>query len=280
MKRRISSFRPRARVVAKAVTGSLVLGASSGLASHAAAFDGRLECFQGDFACRSSMNPTFAGRLDRYIDLKIAGVDASAEAFRANGIAIGNSAKAGETRIDTDEGVGHQVAIGPYSSADGLSAVALGARARTSGIGAISVGRYSYSEGAGASAFGAGSFSVGEKSVAMGDTATTGAENAVAVGAYSKSKTPGGVAIGFRASVDSTGKFGSALGRMASVRQAGANSVALGNESIADRPNTVSVGNQKQRRQITNVADGTDDNDAVTVGQLVRKLKMAGCWVE
>ena len=47
-------------------------------------------------------------------------------------------------------------------------------------------------------------------------------------------------------------------------------SVALGNYSIADRANTVSVGSQKAnyRRQIVNVADGTEDYDAVNVRQL------------
>ncbi|MDR5755610.1 YadA-like family protein [Caballeronia sp. LZ035] len=46
------------------------------------------------------------------------------------------------------------------------------------------------------------------------------------------------------------------------------NSVALGSNSVADRRNTVSVGSRSVRRQITNVADGTEDTDAVNVSQL------------
>ena len=48
------------------------------------------------------------------------------------------------------------------------------------------------------------------------------------------------------------------------------NSVALGASSLANRPNTVSVGdgNYNLYRQITNVADGTEDYDAVNVRQL------------
>ncbi|MEX4603263.1 YadA-like family protein [Haemophilus influenzae] len=48
------------------------------------------------------------------------------------------------------------------------------------------------------------------------------------------------------------------------------NSVALGASSLANRPNTVSVGdgNYNLYRQITNVADGTQENDAVNVRQL------------
>jgi trimeric autotransporter adhesin len=50
------------------------------------------------------------------------------------------------------------------------------------------------------------------------------------------------------------------------------NSVALGTNSVADRPNTISVGNATDTRQITNVAAGTQDNDAVNLSQ----LKQAG----
>ncbi|CAD6517487.1 ESPR-type extended signal peptide-containing protein [Paraburkholderia sabiae] len=45
-------------------------------------------------------------------------------------------------------------------------------------------------------------------------------------------------------------------------------SVALGSNSIADRANTVSVGNDLTNRQITHLAAGTSDNDAVNVAQL------------
>ncbi|BEU75146.1 hypothetical protein MAFF211271_47010 (plasmid) [Ralstonia syzygii subsp. indonesiensis] len=46
------------------------------------------------------------------------------------------------------------------------------------------------------------------------------------------------------------------------------NAVALGAGSVADRANTVSVGSVGKERQITNVASGTADTDAVNVAQL------------
>jgi trimeric autotransporter adhesin len=46
------------------------------------------------------------------------------------------------------------------------------------------------------------------------------------------------------------------------------NSVALGANSVSDRANTVSVGATGAERQITNVAAGTADTDAVNLGQL------------
>jgi autotransporter adhesin len=48
----------------------------------------------------------------------------------------------------------------------------------------------------------------------------------------------------------------------------GSNSVAIGANSVADRANTVSVGAAGAERQITNVAAGTEDTDAVNVSQL------------
>ena len=48
----------------------------------------------------------------------------------------------------------------------------------------------------------------------------------------------------------------------------GEGGVALGFGSVADRGNAVSVGNAKLNRQITNVAEGVEDTDAVNVSQL------------
>ena len=48
----------------------------------------------------------------------------------------------------------------------------------------------------------------------------------------------------------------------------GVNSIALGSNSVASEANTVSVGGNGTTRRIVNVADGTEDNDAATVGQI------------
>ena len=53
------------------------------------------------------------------------------------------------------------------------------------------------------------------------------------------------------------------------------NSVALGADSVATLANQVSVGNDMTKRIISNVADGVEANDAVTVGQLNKKLSAA-----
>ena len=71
----------------------------------------------------------------------------------------------------------------------------------------------------------------------------------------------------------------SILGRGTSVgvnaSATGENSVALGADSVAMLANQVSVGNDTTKRIISNVADGVEANDAVTVGQLNKKLSAA-----
>ncbi|HEP6433194.1 TPA: YadA-like family protein, partial [Burkholderia cenocepacia] len=87
-------------------------------------------------------------------------------------------------------------------------------------------------------------------------------------------------AIGGATGADANGGRGAFAGgnnsvALGSVSEARAdNSVALGTSSLADRPNTVSVGAVNNRdgnsftRQIVNVAAGTQDNDAVNLGQM------------
>lgn len=71
----------------------------------------------------------------------------------------------------------------------------------------------------------------------------------------------------------------SILGRGTSVgvnaSATGENSIALGADSVATLANQVSVGNDTTKRIISNVADGIEANDAVTVGQLNKKLSSA-----
>ena len=59
-----------------------------------------------------------------------------------------------------------------------------------------------------------------------------------------------------------------AVGRNALVEAQATDSVAIGVESLANRANTVSVGRSGSERQITNVAAGQMDTDAVNVSQL------------
>jgi len=53
------------------------------------------------------------------------------------------------------------------------------------------------------------------------------------------------------------------------------NSVAIGSNSLADRANAVSIGSSTTQRQIINVAAGTQNNDAVNLGQMTAAINAA-----
>ncbi|WP_244158556.1 YadA family autotransporter adhesin [Caballeronia fortuita] len=63
-----------------------------------------------------------------------------------------------------------------------------------------------------------------------------------------------------------TGKNSIAIGGNASATAE--NAVALGTNAVADQANTVSFGNATDKLRITNIANGIDDSDVATVGQL------------
>ena len=158
----------------------------------------------------------------------------------ANGIAFGTDATA-----DLDRG----------ANADKDGGVAIGDSAYTAGSG-VAIGQ-SAQAGSDSLAFGAGA------TASLGGTA---------VGANSRAFNNNAVALGSGASAGADGSL--ALGAGSSVT--GLSSVALGQNSVADRDNTVSVGTSTAKRQITNVADGTQNSDAVTLNQ----LKAAGIIVD
>ena len=86
--------------------------------------------------------------------------------------------------------------------------------------------------------------------------------NAVAIGGAVASVS--GVAIGTGALANY--EYNVAMGSQAKAR--GENSVALGANSVADRNNTFAVGSTTNLRQITSVAAGTDNTDAVNKLQM------------
>ncbi|WP_105131986.1 ESPR-type extended signal peptide-containing protein [Burkholderia sp. BE12] len=122
--------------------------------------------------------------------------------------------------------------------------------------------------GDGSLVVGNGSDASGENSSAVGQGAVASGDNGSAFGQGSVASGSGSSAIG-QGSVAS-GENSTAIGQGSSATAG--NSVALGQGSVADREGTVSVGSADQQRQITNVAEGTAQTDAVNVGQLERRI--------
>ncbi|MBF8740612.1 YadA-like family protein [Pseudomonas guariconensis] len=108
----------------------------------------------------------------------------------------------------------------------------------------------------------------GQGSTAVGYNATASADNALALGRETSASVAGGVALGSgsvsdRALVPSTGSIASGSGG------------AMVSYNTTDRTllGAVSVGDSTSYRQITNVADGTEEHDAVTVRQLTGAIE-------
>ena len=158
---------------------------------------------------------------------------------------VGKSALAALAAFVLTAGVGgvqatgeNAVSEGPGSSAAADNSVAIGNNARVDEWSPAAI------------AIGKDSFVHGPYSVAIGEGSSTSRENAVALGRNSHANGAGSVALGYHTDAQAEG------------------SVALGDFSIATKANTVSVGNATLKRQIVNVAAGTDADDVVTVGQL------------
>jgi autotransporter adhesin len=105
-----------------------------------------------------------------------------------------------------------------------------------------------------------------------GPNSTTTGGNATTLGANTRATQNGATAIGSSSDVD--GVQGTAVGAFSRVNAGVTSAGAFGFGSIADRSNAISFGNAGQLRQLIYVAAGTQDTDAVNLGQ-VRALMQA-----
>ena len=125
----------------------------------------------------------------------------------------------------------------------------------------------------------------GNQAVAIGQEAKATKDRAVAIGLQATANGFNAVAIGLQATAN--GGSSVAIGDGAIATANGSSSVAIGNGAIADAYNVVSVGDGgavdgegkpldgADYRRIINVANGVNDNDAVTVAQLKEKADNA-----
>ncbi|MBS6122941.1 ESPR-type extended signal peptide-containing protein, partial [Veillonella sp.] len=229
---------------------------------------------------------TATGQVNNVFALAIgSGAQADGKAKSASGmIAIGQ-----EVTADNN----NTVAIGVQTKATGNNALAVGSTAQAIGTSSAAFGTQAVANGLGATAFGPGA--------SAGDGSTV-ADGSTAVGRKSTVTAEGGTGIGWATTVSA--KDATAIGHSATANIAGG--VALGSNSVtttaagvqgynpaSDRTNkystqggavgtstlaAVSVGNgTTATRQITGLAAGTADTDAVNVAQLKNvNLKYAG----
>ncbi|NMT34198.1 autotransporter [Stenotrophomonas maltophilia] len=153
----------------------------------------------------------------------------------------------------------------------------------------VSIGSAPFSERAEAGAAG----------VAVGNSAKTGLEGGTAVGTFAGAMGKNSTAIGRAAtvSVDSANGFAMGVGAQVGGGAGGANegvaigagarvgsgahgSLALGNGSQADEEGVASFGGVGIKRRLVNIANGTANHNAATVGQLRGALSALGSEVD
>lgn len=104
----------------------------------------------------------------------------------------------------------------------------------------------------------------GFHSTATGTQSVSSGRGATATGW--QAQATGGLSTATGNSAVASGASSTAAGRAANA--SADNSVALGANSVADRANSVSVGSAGNERQVTNIADASQDMDAVNLRQL------------
>ena len=206
----------------------------------------------------------------------------NANASNGDSIAIGqdtvsnqiNSVALGKSSQATG---GSATALGPQAKATGSAAVAIGLNSEANQSSAVAIGQSSLASGLNAIASGYKSAASGENAAAYGNTAKAVGKNSLALGANTQATVEGGVALG--ANTQATVEGGVALGAGSIV-----NTVAgAGYNPNTGRSNTytptlsnamtstwaaVSIGDGTNTRQLTGLAAGTNDTDAVNVAQL------------
>ena len=183
----------------------------------------------------------------------------------SGGIAIGQNVKATHNNtiavgVGTNATGSNSTAVGSSASASGASSAAYGTQSDAKGVGAAAIGPAAKTDGDGATALGRASSAKAESATALGRNAEATIVGGVALGFDSKTTVAAGVQ-GYNPASDRTNKYSTQAG-------------AVGTSTLA----AVSIGEDSTKtRQLTGLAAGTADTDAVNVAQLKNvNLKYAG----
>ena len=192
------------------------------------------------------------------------------------GVAVGNAAKSKETNatavgIDVSANAANSVALGGSATANSDGAIAIGShgsrQTTATGNRALAIGTAATANGLDNIAIGTSASTSSQYSTAVGNSATATAIRAAAFGANSTASVEGGVALG----------VGSVANRAGGIANKGYNPndnrtnkyAGLNTWVLSPTTGAVAVGNgTAATRQITGLAAGKEDTDAVNVAQL------------
>ena len=185
-----------------------------------------------------------------------------AKASGANSIAFGSSID--NTTTGTEASGTNSIAIGMKSTASGDGAVAHGVGSESTGSHSVAVGRLSKAKGAESLALGDEAEATVDKSVAVGYKANATIVNGVALGSESKTTVDAGQ-VGYNPAAGRTNKYDNLTNNTDNVLTSNRAAVAIGDDDA------------HITRQLTGLAAGKKDTDAVNVAQLrAVNLKYAG----
>ena len=246
----------------------------------------------GNNSAASGLNASAVGKNSKASGQSAAAFGDTAQATNTNATAVGNQANASNTNT---------TAIGNQTVASGGNATAVGHLSQATADGATAIGTNNKA-GYEGTAVGLSNTVTGRTSAAFGRSNTVSGKESLAAGVRSTASGEHNVAIGYQAATDGKATVAIGEGSKADI----ADGVALGSNSATtaaagiqgfnpadSRTNTygglsgtaqtstlgaVAVGNgSTATRQITGLAAGKDDTDAVNVAQLRSvNLKYAG----
>ena len=192
------------------------------------------------------------------------------------GIAIGYKASAG--KLGTNTAVSPQIAIGALAEASGWSSVAVGEGATAETNSSIAIGNGAYTKATRSGdiysiAIGTLSRSTATESIAFGRRAKATADRALALGVAAEARVESGVALGFGSVADRAHSLTPYLakeGNVGNTVYGSFGAVSIGNgDGNRTYDNMGQVWDaEKATRQLTNLAAGSEDTDAVNVAQL------------
>ena len=168
-------------------------------------------------------------------------IGSSSQATGSDSLALGKNAQANN---------GDTIAIGQDSVANSLNSVALGKTSKATGASATALGPQSTASATLTTAIGMNSVANKDYAIAIGGGSEATVERGVALGTYSKANTASGVS-GYDANANRTNKYSGLTGN-----------------TLTSTWGAVSIGDGTNTRQMTGLAAGTKDTDAVNVAQL------------
>ena len=192
----------------------------------------------------------------------------SANASNGDSIAIGqdtvsnniNSVALGKTSKATGASA---TALGPQAKATGSTAVAIGLNSEANTSATVAIGQSSVASGLQAIAVGYNSAASGDNAAAYGNTAKAVGKNSLALGANTQAPIEGGVALG----AGSIANTVAGAGYNPNTGRTNIYTPILSN-ALTSTWAAVSIGDGTNTRQLTGLAAGSKDTDAVNVAQL------------